>query len=94
MTTIGQKAEYVKAQGQSREHHCHWPGCTKQVPPAVWGCQKHWFMLPQDIRTRIWRAYKPGQEIDGTPSGEYVAAALEAQAWIIANHGGGQRVLL
>jgi len=31
------KADYVRSQGQTRNHHCHWPGCDKQVPPAMWG---------------------------------------------------------
>lgn len=76
------KADYVRAQGQNRDHHCHWTGCTKQVPPAMWGCKAHWFKLPPDLRRRIWRCYAPGQEITGRPSAEYVAVAREAQAWI------------
>jgi hypothetical protein len=76
------KAEYVKSQGQTRAHHCHWPGCEKQVPPAMWGCKAHWFMLPLAIRTAIWNAYKPGQEKTMTPSRAYVDAAQDAQDWI------------
>ena len=79
MTT---KADYVRAQGQTRDHHCHWPGCPAQVPPALWGCRKHWFTLPVALRTAIWRAYRPGQEVDGTPSDAYLAAAAAVQAWI------------
>lgn len=82
MTTIGQKADYVRRAGQSRNHHCHWPGCEKQVPPAMWGCKAHWFKLPQRLRNAIWRAYRPGQEIDGTPSAEYVAVSREVRQWI------------
>jgi len=37
------KADYVRSQGQTRNHHCHWPGCDKQVPPAMWGCKGHWY---------------------------------------------------
>lgn len=82
MTTIGQKADYVKHQGQTRDHHCHWPGCNKQVPPAMWGCKAHWFRLPRALRNKIWATYQPGQEIDGTPSSEYLDAAHEVQKWI------------
>lgn len=85
MPTIGQKADYVKRAGQTRNHHCHWPGCDKQVPPAMWGCKAHWFKLPRALRTKIWATYQPGQEIDMTPSAEYVAVAHEVQAWIAAN---------
>ena len=76
------KAEYVRSQGQTRPHHCHWPGCTRQVPPAMWGCNAHWFALPASLRSKIWAAYRPGQEVDGTPSAQYLAVAREVQAWI------------
>lgn len=76
------KAEYVKSQGQTRKHHCHWDGCTAQVPPAMWGCSKHWFMLPAALRSKVWAAYRPGQEVDMTPSDKYLEVAREVQEWI------------
>jgi hypothetical protein len=82
MTTIGQKADYVKRAGQTRNHHCHWPGCDKQVPPAMWGCKAHWFKLPRALRNKIWATYEPGQEVDMTPSADYLAVAQEVQDWI------------
>lgn len=82
--TTGQKAAYVKRQGQTRSHHCHWPGCVQQVPPAMWGCNAHWYSLPRRLRNDIWRTYRPGQEVRGTPSAEYVAAAKAVQTWITA----------
>ncbi len=76
------KADYVRSQSQTRKHKCHWYGCTKQVPPAVWGCKEHWYQLPRKLRNRIWAAYRPGQEKDGKPSVEYVQVAKEVQEWI------------
>ena len=76
------KADYVRSQPQTRKHHCHWPGCEKQVPPAMWGCKDHWFALPAGLRARVWATYKPGQEINGTPSAAYIEAAKTVQAWI------------
>ena len=76
------KADYVRSQGQSRDHHCHWPGCTRQVPPAMWGCTKHWYALPAELRNRIWQTFRPGQEVNATPSQEYLAAANAVQTWI------------
>ena len=76
------KADHVRAARQPRPHTCHWPGCEKQVKPAMWGCRKHWYTLPQSIRTAIWAAYRPGQEDDGKPSNAYLLAADEAQQWI------------
>lgn len=82
MTSIADKVAHVRAAHQTRGHTCHWPGCTAQVPPAMWGCRKHWFLLPKPIRDEIWRAYRPGQEETSTPSADYVAAARKAQDWI------------
>ncbi|MEX2599293.1 MAG: hypothetical protein WD533_06520 [Dehalococcoidia bacterium] len=76
------KAAYVKRAGQTRDHTCHWPGCNRQVPPAMWGCSPHWFRLPKYLRDRIWRSFRPGQEVTLTPSREYLAAVREAQQWI------------
>lgn len=76
------KVAYVKSQPQSRRHTCHWPGCDKQVPPAMWGCKPHWFKLPRALRNRIWATYEPGQERTLTPSREYLEAARAVQDWI------------
>lgn len=86
MTAIRDKVAYVKSQRQTRKHPCHWPGCTKQVPPAMWGCKHHWFALPKHLRDRIWATYRPGQEVNLTPSAEYLAAARDVQAWIAQNN--------
>lgn len=79
------KAAYVLGERQTRNHTCHWPGCERQVPPAMWGCKAHWFALPKDLRDEIWRSYKPGQEKTLTPSADYVAAARKVQNSILAN---------
>lgn len=76
------KREYVRSQGQTRKHGCHWPGCDKQVPPAMWGCKAHWFALPKSLRDRIWLTYVPGQEATLTPSADYLEVAHEVQEWI------------
>lgn len=81
-TDIAAKVAHVRAAKQTREHGCHWPGCRNQCPPAAWGCSYHWYLLPPSIRTRLWRAYSIGQENRLDPSGEYLAVAAEAQAWI------------
>lgn len=80
--TKAQKTAYVLKQKQERDHICHWPGCGKQVPPAMWGCKQHWFKLPKRLRDKIWAAYRPGQEKDMRPSREYIDMATEVQQWI------------
>lgn len=84
MTALGNKVAHVRAAGQSRGHHCHWPGCERQVPPAMWGCRPHWYRLPPPLRARIWQTYRAGQEDDGRPSRDYLAAARAVQEWIAA----------
>lgn len=83
--TPAQKAAHVRSQGQDRRHECHWPGCQRQVPPAMWGCRQHWFSLPKHLRDAIWDAYVPGQEQRMDPSEEYLAVAHEVQEWIKAH---------
>lgn len=93
MTSRASKVAHVLRGRQTRRHHCHWPDCTEQVPPAKWGCRRHWFMLPKRLRDLIWSTYRPGQEDSQTPSRDYVAAAREVQAWIAANHPPTERLL-
>jgi hypothetical protein len=83
------KAGYVIGQAKrsaGTDHHCHWTGCTAKVPPAMWGCKRHWSKLPEPIRQAIWRSFRPGQEISKTPSAAYVEAARAARDWIAENH--------
>lgn len=83
--TLGEKVEYVKRQPRGTGHECHWPGCGLLVPPSMWGCSAHWYALPKHLRDRMWKAYKPGQEITKRPSLEYVNVARDVQEWIAAN---------
>jgi hypothetical protein len=66
-------------------HHCHWPGCSAVVPPSMWGCRQHWYLLPIELRNKVWKAYVRGQEITKTPSDEYIKVANEVQEWIKQN---------
>lgn len=52
----------------------------------MWGCSKHWFMLPREIRTKIWAAYRIGQEEGlATVTDSYIEAAREAERYIRQN---------
>lgn len=63
-------------------HHCHASGCGAHVPPEMLMCRRHWFMVPMDIRGRVWATYQSGQErLDDTsplPSSEWHVAADQA----------------
>ena len=60
------------------DHHCHARDCNTSVPPKLFMCRKHWYMVPKRLRDRIWATYRPGQEVDKEPSREYLNAAMEA----------------
>lgn len=77
---ISEKVAYVKSQGQTRDHTCHWPGCNKQVPPALWGCKEHWYSLPGWLRVKVWAAYRIGQERTMDVSPEYIKVMREVEA--------------
>lgn len=68
--------------GNVTEHECHWPGCTKVVRGANWGCTTHWFKLPWDLRAKIWNTFTPGQ---GATLAQYEEAERIVQEWIAKN---------
>jgi len=68
-------------------HKCHWPGCTINVQPKLWGCKRHWFMLPRELRDEVWRTYRAGQEITKTPSDDYIFVTRRIQYWIHQTYG-------
>lgn len=39
-------------------HICPHPDCDAEVANEMFACRKHWYSLPQDVRTSIWRAYR------------------------------------
>ncbi len=79
---IADKVAHVMAAPHTAGHTCHWPGCTTEVRPAVWGCKRHWRALPAPLQRLIWATYRPGQEQDKRPSADYIAAARQVQDWI------------
>lgn len=69
-------------------HTCHALGCEKPVPPKMLMCLKHWRMVPRLMQSRIWATYRPGQEIDKNPSGEYLDAQSAAVRAVAARERG------
>ena len=63
-------------------HKCHWPECQKEVPPKMFMCLPHWRRVPKVLQTKIWSAYRPGQEVDKRPSAEYLAVVTLVFRWI------------
>lgn len=65
-------------------HTCHATGCDEIVPPKMFMCRKHWFMLSGDMRSQVWFVYVPGQEIRKDPTPEYLEVANRAIAEVAA----------
>lgn len=59
-------------------HHCHARACTVPVKPELLMCKVHWFMVPKNIRNKVWEHYRPGQCDDKRPSKEWLDAADQA----------------
>lgn len=68
-------------------HHCHAMGCEAKVAPKLHMCRKHWYMVPLEVRSLIWKHYRPGQEIDKNPSVEYMATAFVAISCVALQEG-------
>lgn len=68
-------------------HTCHATGCDARVPPAMWGCRRHWYMVPKPIRDRIWATYRVGQCDDKNPSDAYCIAARDAVIAVATKEG-------
>lgn len=68
-------------------HHCHAAGCTKNVPPEMFMCKKHWFSLSKRLRTLIWATYRPGQCDDWNISHQYATVAQEAVREVAVKEG-------
>jgi len=41
-------------------------------------CRPCWRLVPKPLQDEVWKHYKAGQEINGQPSRDYVAAARAA----------------
>ena len=59
-------------------HICHALRCSIPVPPKMLMCKMHWWMVPKLLRDEVWATYRPGQEVDKRPSGEYLTAHVRA----------------
>jgi hypothetical protein len=72
-------ARFLEAQtGGPMRHTCHAHCCDVAVPPKLLMCKRHWYMVPKDLRDAVWLTYRPGQEIDKSPTMEYLETAHEA----------------
>lgn len=59
-------------------HTCHAIACKAQVPPVMFMCRRHWYMLSKTARDAIWRHYRVGQCDDWNITEKYAEAAKTA----------------
>ena len=64
------------------EHTCHATDCPVVVPPKMFMCRRHWFMLPYGLRAGVWAVYVPGQEVRKDPTSDYLDVAMECVRFI------------
>jgi hypothetical protein len=53
------------------------PGCPAVVPSTMFGCKRHWFMVPEPIRQEVWRTWQA--RLRGDPAEPHLAAKKKAQ---------------
>lgn len=63
-------------------HTCHAQSCPVEVPPKMFMCKRHWYMLPKAYRDAVWAAYRPGQEDTKNPSVSYLEVTKIAIEYI------------
>lgn len=59
-------------------HTCHARRCETPVPPRLFMCRRHWFMVPEPLRAEIKAEYRPPQCKTKRPSRAWVTAAIAA----------------
>lgn len=62
-------------------HICAWPECQDKIY-GLFACAPHWRQIPRKLQRKIWRAYEIGQEVDMSPSVEYLNVVDEVQEYI------------
>lgn len=69
------------------KHTCHALKCSTVVPPKLFMCKEHWYVLPLTMRERLWVLYRPGQEVDKDPSVEYLEHAMACVRYVADREG-------
>lgn len=71
-------------------HTCHARGCNTYCAPKYLMCRKHWRMVPAKIQRKVWKHYRPFQEIDKQPSEKWLKWANRAIEAVAEKEGRGR----
>jgi hypothetical protein len=64
--------------GLPRHGRCPVPGCHDQIDPSRLMCRSHWYLVPKQIRDRVWATWRSGQGALSTEHLETVRMAITA----------------
>ncbi len=64
-------------------HECHARGCTKEIPPRLFMCPRHWYTLDKPLQALVWKTYRQGQEIDKGASVTYCFVTEVCQVYVM-----------
>jgi len=60
-------------------HKCHIGGCEVSTKPTLLFCREHWAMVPNDMQSKVYEHYTPGQCSGGKIKREWIQAAMAAR---------------
>ena len=61
---------------------CRAIGCNNRIPSNFLMCARHWYMVPQVLRTEVYRQYKPAG-----PTQEWIDASKQAINYVAKAEG-------
>jgi hypothetical protein len=61
-----------------RADRCPIPGCHDQIDPTRLMCRSHWYLVPKQIRDRVWATWQSGQRAFSPEHKEAVRKAIAA----------------
>ncbi len=64
--------------GLPRHSRCPVPGCHDQIDPSRLMCRSHWYLVPKQIRDRVWATWRSGQGAFSSEHLETVRMAIIA----------------
>jgi hypothetical protein len=63
---------------------CPVTGCGNQIDPSRLMCRAHWYLVPKQLRDRVWATWRSGR---GAQSAEHQRTVLTAIAASQGDHG-------
>ena len=70
-------------------HNCAAIGCTARIGPRLLMCRRHWMMLPLNLRSAVWEAYRDSRQHTAGPIPRaFTVAVANAQNWLVEHEHG------